>query len=355
MSQEDQNSYLVYASVPGYNVAVKGSLKSPNVQEYTIGASTRLGTRGEARLDYINRKFKDFYTDVTNTSTGQSQVDPYGNIYDMTYLENTNGLNREYNGVLLSASYRVHDRLTLGGNYTWSTLKGNFGGETGGSGPVASGVYTYPEYKAYAQYNPNGYLQSDQRNRARIWGIWDLVNTKHNRLSVSLMESYASGTPYQATGSITIRPYVTNPGYLTPPSSVTYYFSQRGAFRFDDITRTDLSFNYAFVVPALGTDLQFFLEPRVTNLFNEHGVINANTTVYTSRTSGKGLSAFNPFTDKPIECPQGADAATCASMGANWQKGPDFGKPQTPSTSSNGFLGDFQQPRTFVVSFGVRF
>jgi outer membrane receptor for ferrienterochelin and colicin len=351
LTQDQQNALLVFARVPGYNEVVLGSLKSPNVDEYTIGASTKLGTKGAVRLDYVHRKWGDFYTEVINTSTGQSQPDPYGNVYDMTYLENTNSLKREYNGVDISAEYRLTDAIQLGGNYTWSTLKGNFDGETGGSGAVASLAQEYPEYNSYPQFNPSGYLTNDQRSRARVWGVWDLFNTKHNRLSVSLLESYASGTPYSASGTVNTSwmTNVTNPGYISPPATETYYFSARGAFRYDNITRTDLSFNYAFVIPTLGTDLQFFLEPRVTNLFNEHGVVHGNTTVYTARNKSY-LTRFNPYTDTPTECPQGVTTAGCG----NYQLGPSFGQPQTPTTAANT-LGDYQLPRTFVVSLGVRF
>ncbi|MFI5165438.1 MAG: TonB-dependent receptor domain-containing protein [Thermoanaerobaculales bacterium] len=350
LSQVDQNALLVGASVPGYNIAVLGSLKSPNVDEYTIGGTTRLGAKGEIRLDYVHRKWSDFYTYVTNTSTGQSRPDPYGNVYDMTYVESTNAGKREYNGVHVSGEYRLTDALQLGGNYTWSTLKGNWAGET----TVGfAGDLTYPGYKAYTQYNPVGYVSADQRHRLRIFGVYDIFNTKHNRLSVSVMESYATGAPYSAVGSITIRPYVTNPGYLNPPASTNYFFSPRGAFRMDSLNSTDLSFNYAFVIPSFGADLKFFLEPRVTNAFNNHAVVNVDTIVYTSRNSGRGLSPFNPFTTKPIECPQNDTAAQCSALGANWQVGPAFGRPQNPTTAANT-TGDFQMPRTFVVSFGVR-
>ena len=59
------------------------------------------------------------------------------------------------------------------------------------------------------------------------------------------------------------------------------------------------------------------------------------------------LLAFNPFTDTPIECPQGNTPAQCTALKANWQKGPDFGKP----TSANSY----QAARTYAVSFGARF
>ena len=351
LTQAQQNALLVYAAIPGYSETVKGSLKSPNVQETTIGGSTRLGTRGQVRLDYVHRKYADFYAAVINMSTGQSPPDAYGNVYDMNYTANSNESKREYNGFHVSGEYRFTDSFQLGGNYTWSTLKGNYGGET--SGPNF-GDLTYPEYRAYARYNPIGYLSADQRSRARVFGVWDLLNTTHNRLSVSLMETYASGTPYQAVGTIAIQPYVTNPGYLTPPYSTAYYFSPRGAFRMNSFNSTDLSFDYAFVIPALGADLQFFLEPRVTNVFNNHAALTVNTTVYTSLTAGRGLSPFNPFTAKPVECPQHGTPEQCQAMGANWQLGPAFGQPQTPTTAANA-TGDFQMPRTFVVSFGVRF
>jgi hypothetical protein len=49
--------------------------------------------------------------------------------------------------------------------------------------------------------------------------------------------------------SINTTPYVTNPGYLTPDTTITYYFAGgRGAFLTDTIWATDLSFNYYFPV-----------------------------------------------------------------------------------------------------------
>lgn len=56
---------------------------------------------------------------------------------------------------------------------------------------------------------------------------------------------------------------------------------------------------------------------------------------------------FNPFTTTPIECQQGAAAATCQGMGANFQRGPNFGKPATET--------DYQTPRTYRFSVGLRF
>jgi hypothetical protein len=353
LTQAEKNSLLAYANIPGLNLTIPKSLKSPNADEYTIGFSKRLGNSGSVRVDFVDRKYKDFYI---VESTGTTVADQFGNNYDLSIETNNSSVyKREYRGVHVSASYRLSDTINVGGNYTWSTLKGNLNGENGGSGPVAGAALQYPEYKAYAQYNPEGYLTADQRNRLRLFGVWDILNTKHNRLSISLMETYSSGTPYAASGLIRMSTSwvpASTPNYVSPPLSSsgapTYFFTARDAYRWDNMTATDIAFTYAFVIPVLGSDLQFYLEPRVTNVFNEKAVLGGNTTVRT-RNSGAsyGLSAYNPFTTKPIECPQGDTAKQCSDMGANWQKGPLFGQPTAP--------GSYQTPRTIVVSLGVRF
>lgn len=345
LSADEKYERLIGVDLPGYSKFIPESLQSPSTNEITLGLAKRLGRAGLVRMDYVSREFEDFYIDRTDTTTG-TVTDPYGSVFDRTVVENDNGkLERKYEALMLSASYRLTDTVSLGGNWTYSKLRGNVNGETGGTGPVTSGVFQYPEYIEQRWSYPTGYLAADQRHRGRVWAVWDLVSTKAHHLNVSVMQSFWSGNPYGANGQIAIRPYVQNPGYVQPPSSVGYWFSNRDAYTTDNITRTDLGFGYSFRLPAFGTDLELFVEPRVQNLFNEDGVTNVNTTVYTG--ASRGLSPFNPFTSTPVECPQGSSPAQCQQLGANWMKGPNFGKPIA--------VGDYQLPRTFTVSFGVRF
>ena len=60
---------------------------------------------------------------------------------------------------------------------------------------------------------------------------------------VGLLQRFHSGAPYSAIGSIDVRSGVVNPNgyYATPPSSVSYYFGTRGAYRLDAISSTDLT------------------------------------------------------------------------------------------------------------------
>ena len=150
------------------------------------------------------------------------------------------------------------------------------------------------------------------------------------------------------------------PNYVSPPISGSgapgYYFTSRDAFRWDNTTSTDLAFTYAFVIPVVGSDFQFYLEPRLNNVLNEHAVnypAGVGTTVYTSRNAGHGLTPFNPFTTTPIQCPTGDTAAQCTALGANYQVSPTFGQPLTPTTAST--QGAYQLPRTITISLGVRF
>jgi hypothetical protein len=152
------------------------------------------------------------------------------------------------------------------------------------------------------------------------------------------LQTYYTGVPYGAVGTINSSPFVTNPGYVTVPTAVAYYFTDRDAFRTDDINATDLSINYSFLFNAWGQDLEIFLQPEMLNVFNNDGVLgtntNFNTAVQTASTAGSGLQSFNPFTQTPVE-------------GVHWRKGPLFGQPTNPNV--------YQTPRTFRFSVGIRF
>lgn len=323
------NPFLFLVSIPGGTSVIQDSLTSPYAQEVAVGVSKRLGSRGLARVDYVRRDYKDFYASRTDLSTGQVTTATGGRA-DLGVLENSNdGIERVYDGVHTQAQYRFGDRLNLGAVYTWSHLRGNFDGETTANGPVAAAFDNYPEYKEARWNSPTGDLALDQRHRARLWAVVDLFETDHHSLNVGLLQNYGSGLPYGAIGTVNSAAFVTNPGYALPPaaSQITYYYTDRDAFRTDDITSTDLTLNYAFQWGMLGKDVEIFLQPEVLNVFNEQNLINVNTTV-------TNLTTFNPFTTTPVE-------------GVNWRKGPNFGKAVVDT--------DYQVPRTYRFSAGIRF
>ncbi|HEY3056378.1 MAG TPA: TonB-dependent receptor [Thermoanaerobaculia bacterium] len=333
-------------SIPGVeSILDVDNMRSPMVREWTIGAGTTIGTRGYARADFVKRSWENFYTSYRDLGTGKA-TDQFGTQYDLSIIRSDNGeYSRDYNAVQTQFNYRVMQRLNLGGTYTWSRLTGNVTGEDTGSGPLVGGAGEYPEYRMESWNFPTGYLTGDERHRAKVWASYD-VPMPVGGLNVSVLQNYDAGLRSSDDGVIDTRPYVTNPGYLTPPATVTYYFGSRGNLKSDNITRTDLALNFKM---KLFSGVEFYLQPEVTNLFNEQGVVSFDEEVLTAvdcpapaagapnlqaPCPARGLAPFNPFTTKPVQ-------------DVNYIHGPNFGKPAGEN--------DYQTPRTFRFSLGIRF
>jgi hypothetical protein len=337
---------LIAINIPGGTTIIQGSLNTPNVDEYSLGMTARLGNRGLVRADVVHREWANFYAARTDRTTGQVQT-PNG-LQDRTFIENNDELyERVYDGLHSAFRFNASDRLDFGGTWTWSHTRGNIDSETRLNGPVSGSLEQYPEYQDTRWSSPRGGLATDQRHRVSLYGLYRILDGRHD-LNVSLLQSYSSGRPFGAVGTATLidpttrANYITNPGYRTPPVRSTYYFTNRDAFSTPDIYRTDIAFNYNISIGRL----ELFLEPEVINVFNEQRVDTTasnlfDTTVLSADNAGAcGQSptgrclAFNPFTERPVE-------------GVNWQKGPNFGKGINPLA--------YQTPRTFRFSVGLRF
>jgi len=338
-------------TIPGVTPQIQGSLDSPNNLEFATGVNRQFGSRAAVRADYVFRTFRDFYVNVLNTSTGRVQ-DQLGKTYDLGLIQNSNDLSRRYQGLTTQGTYRVNSRVDVGATYTLSRAWGNVEGENVGSGPITSTAFQYPEYKQEAWAYPVGDLSIDQRHRGRMWINYGVPGIEG--LTLSALQTVTSGVPYGASGPVATQPYVTNPGYLTPPSNtggnaVTYFFTARDAYRTDGERRTDLAINYAFKIPA-ARSAQLFAQVQVVNLFNQFQLCGCGGTIFqngggvtqtridqsvlTASTNASQFVAFNPFTTTPTQ-------------GTNWAPGPAFG------TALNRFA--YTTPREMRVSFGVRF
>jgi hypothetical protein len=324
-------SLAAFIQVPGLSPKIVESLSSPYANELTAGASFRLGARGVVRLDYVHRKFGDAYdTEIVPYRWVESEE--FGIVIDQAVIVNDNDhLERRYDALLARFDYRIGSQWSFGANYTGSQLRGNYGGagiRGGGSTPLA-----YQEYNDPSWSRPE---ITNRRHTLRAWAIWNALSTNHHNLSVSLLQNLWTGNYYSAVGYIDTTPYVGAPaelGYAGSPGTVTYFF-ETGAYRTDDITRTDLALNYSFFINLGGSQLELFIQPEVINLFNESAAVNVDTLILTAAILGSGLEPFDPWTTDPVE-------------GVHWQKGPQFGQPMTEH--------DYQQPRTFRFSVGLRF
>jgi len=385
------NRTALTASIPGLNTKLLSTgIKSPNTREITLGAGTQIG-KGYFRADYIDRKWQDFYagfavagdTVVTNPVTGA--------LSNVTHIGNSDVPERKYWGAQFQGQYQLPAGFSLGGNYTYSKLTGNIEGETSGSGPVTFGArnVAFTEYQNFQQNAPIGYLAADQRHKLRLFGTYD-IGTRIGRFNVGVIERYDSGTPFSASASITIpssflctqpNPAATSvPTSLTAcsnggspiypdgstrntshqyalsagvgqvgPTTVTYFFSDRGAYRWQSLTATDLAVNYELPIH----NFAFFAKAEVRNVFNNIAVLGGGTQVLTNQNSAN-LLVFNPFTQTPKECPRGTALADCKTMGANYQLSSTFGQALGTATTFRA-NGNYQLPRTWLYAIGARF
>jgi len=321
---------------PGLTPRVGDNLRAPYGDEFTLGVSFRLGTRGVVRADFVRREFGSFYASETIPGN-TAEIPGSGTLIDQAvYINDDSIYNRKYDAIMARFDYRIGSAWNIGANYTWSEAKGNLNGETFDSGPVPGSFFDYVEYKEADWNVPNGLLAIDQTHKFRAWVVWDAIATNRHNLSFSLLQSYLSGTAYSAFGTVDTEQYVGDPtdlGYVGNPGAQTYYFSDRGAFRSESVTRTDLSLNYSFFINMLGGQLELFLQPEVLNVFNESAVTGPDNTVLTARNDGS-LATFDPFTETPVE-------------GTHWRKGDAWGTAESEDA--------YQAPRIFRFSVGLRF
>jgi hypothetical protein len=319
--------------VPGVNVRMDGSLRALDAREFAVGASRRLGARGSVRVDGIFRRYLNFYATRRDMTTGKV-AGPQGTAYDLALITNAaTDAARTYKGLLAQGSYRAARRLQLYGSYTLAWTEGNVDGEDAAIGPTMVLTEDYPEYREVAWNAPSGPLATDQRHRLRAWGTWDVPAPRAaGRLALGFVQRFETGLAWSAVGSINPRAYVVNPGYLTPPSAVQYYFGPRGEYRTGTVAATDLSLNWTRQLPGTQRG-QAFLRAVLVNAFNRSAAMRVNKTVLT-RNDSTLYQAFNPFTEAPVR-------------GVHYGYGSDFGQPIGPS--------DYQAPREFSFSFGIRY
>ncbi|MCX6543831.1 MAG: TonB-dependent receptor [Acidobacteria bacterium] len=331
----NNTTYRSAPSIPGVTAHVSNNTSAPSANEITIGIARELGkSHGTLRVDYVYRKYKDMYGSYTDMTTGRV-TDPTGRTYDAELEKNTPDAKRWYHAVTVAADYRFNT-MTLGGNYTLSYSKGNNDGENVGSGPIMASINTFPEYRQEAWNWPTGYMGNDQRHKARGYVSYPLpVPGTFGVFTLGLVQRFDSGTPYDIAFSLNPTTYVANPGYVTPPTSVTYYINGRGARRNQNVFNTDLSLSWSRKVRG---SAEVFFRGLISNALNNLAVTSVDTTVSSNASPGTytaaSLPVFNPFTAEPV-----ADV--------NYRFGPLFGQPTG--------VGSYQYPRTLSFSVGVRF
>ena len=242
-------------------------------------------------------------------------IDPAGIARDLTIDGNSSDPERKYAALNAQASWRLGTRLNVNGELHAVADLGHLRRRDAEQRADHGGpdrrrqrhqrprrLGHVPGVRAAAWNQPEGDLATDQRHRARILGRVtgaarrELGPDEHQRARADeLRQPLLRRRPGQPDD---VRHRCL--GYQTPPTQVAYFFTDRDAFRTDNVFRTDLAVNYT--IKMRGTS-ELFFQTQVWNLFNADAIADVNNIDVTTRTRDGGtatLTRFNPFTETPV-------------------------------------------------------
>ncbi len=335
---DPSNYFFLNAFLPAANASFENGLSSPLIKEWTLAAGTQLGSKGYAKAIYTNRRITDFVENFTTIDNGTVEAStPSGCIecggpflLDNVVFRNSNEPKREYQAIQLLTSYRMTDRWTVGGHYTYQIENdGDFEGENTNQPAISSSFGDFPELAAPDRNFPQGRLNDFQRHKARAWTTYDLGLGRVGDLNIGVLWRYDSALTYSldaANQPLSDIQLSRDPGYAQPPSLQTVFFGERGSGDFAGAHLFDLALTYDLKVYK---SLRPYVKFDVRNLFND-------------KTLGAGTSGFNntvtPDTDGPVD----ADG-----IPTDFVRSPRFG--QAIDNNSYPF------PREFRFAVGFRF
>jgi hypothetical protein len=280
---------------PTQNIKMDPNLKSPLVHEFSVSYGTKLfGTRGYGEVSYIARVTHDLIEDYQTLDTGVTNVTVNGISAGLfTNKLYTNAPNdqvyRKYQGLVFQSRYRIKDNWNVYGQDTVQLQNyGNYEGEASNVPGATSAIGNYPEAFNDARTFPFGNLQNFERNRLRLWSIYNWQMGSRGVLSVSGLLRIESGLAYSlAAKGVALTSaqtsILTAAGYPDVPGPQTVFFTgARGDQNFAGYGVFDMSLNYD--VPILRS-IRPSIKFDVYNLFNNEKLIAWSTTVSPNKTT----------------------------------------------------------------------
>jgi hypothetical protein len=332
------NYTLVNGNFPTRNVFFGDDVKSPIVDEWTVGVGSAFGRGAFAKLTYVNREYSDLFEDFILREFGTTEIVFEGQsfgFFDNVIQDNADGLSREYEALQFQGRYRITDRWQVDANYTHELKnEGNFVGEATNQ-PGASSIFgDRPELYDPERHYPTGRLPGYQKHRVRLFSSYTLPIGSFGDLDFGLAYSYDSPLTFSyfvTRSGFTAEQIARDPGYARRPATQTIFFGERGAGEYDDAQSLDLAL-------GLGIRVWKSLEPHikfaVTNVTNEDSLVFFDTVVAacTSATQA-GCNGAAPVDEN--------------SLPTTFVRGPNFGKARSAA--------DHQIPREYRFSVGIRF
>ncbi|HEV3062995.1 MAG TPA: carboxypeptidase regulatory-like domain-containing protein [Vicinamibacterales bacterium] len=295
-------STIISASFPTANIFVAPGLSSPTVREFTTSVGTQLNTKGFAKATYQFRRWYDFVEDEIKLSNGIVNVNQNGaNIGNLTKViyDNTNGVDREYQALVLQSGYRLRRSVTVAAHYTVQLKNNGNANEEAANQPGNTTPYgDYPEIigQALNRYLPEGRLADFQRHKLRVYGTYTQQMGRFGSLDLSPIWRLDSGRVFSyVAASVPLTPIelARNPGYpannINANTSYDLYFGDRGAGQFPGYGLLDLAATYSIPV---WKSAKPWIKFEVYNALNNEKLIGWDTTVTPDPNSPKDANGL---------------------------------------------------------------
>jgi hypothetical protein len=308
-------------------------VQSPYAEDFNLSVKRALPrSRGTLELRYTHREFKNALEDFRGGEY-QKVIDtdpPNGVLVDQRVWDNTSEAKRRYDAISFMWDYRPGVKWNVGGNYTWSTLRGNNRANRGYGTPIG----VYPDSLSPAA-TPSGNIEGDVTHRLQAWGNYRLDFGRAGLLNLGGLLRYRSGDVWSRWALIS--PWVDDPAAVNDLSYLhAHYFEELGANRFPDTWALDASVRYQI---RMWKKLDAWFKVGVLNLFDKDEVFRFNTAGSAITTTGELSDPDgNPVLDGdgnpiPVEIPIG------------WEPSESFGEATYPE--------QYQIPRTFLITVGL--
>ncbi len=274
---------------PTQNVKMDPNLKSPLVHEFTVSYGTKLSSRGYGEVSYIARNHARPHRGLPDPADRHDQRhrqrDQRRHLYQQALHERAERSGEpQIPGTGLPVAVPDQQQLerervrTPFSSRTPATTKEKRRTSPGTPRPIGN----FPEAFNAARTFPFGDLQNFERNRLRLWSIYNWQMGSKGALSLSGLWRLDSGLAYSlAAKSVALTStqigILSAAGYPDQPGPQTVFFTgARGDQNFAGYGVFDMSVNYD--VPVL-RNLRPWVKFDVYNLLNNDKLIAWSTTV----------------------------------------------------------------------------
>ena len=316
---------ISYYNNPTVNVRLANNLKAPTVDELQLSFQYSFNNpaigAGSLKLTGVTKKWNNLF-DYRAGNDG-TVLTPDGTAVYLRTWENSDVATRKYKGLEFEGQL-AKGPWQMGGNITWSELKGNYEGEGSSTPGRGEGLKNFTVQDGVTLYDnsinaPYGYLAGHVPIRIRATGAYVSTNA-YGKTTWGVVYRFDAGSRYSATR--VIAPTDLNPAISDQyGTSATQYRSGRGmAGTYPGQSYLDLAITHDFpLFMAFKKSVNGFAKLNIGNVLNHQQIISYGT---------------------------GYDDATTGLSDA-WVPNSNYGK----LTTSN----NYGSTRTVAISTGIRF